>query len=47
MGFAVERFDHIALNCNDVEATASWYERVLGMTRETFGLSPATVMGPV
>jgi len=30
MGFAVERFDHIVLNCNDVEATASWYERVLG-----------------
>lgn len=37
MGFAVERIDHIVLNCNDVEATASWYERVLGMRRETFG----------
>ncbi|OBG30203.1 VOC family protein [Mycobacterium sp. 852002-51057_SCH5723018] len=37
MGFAVERIDHIVLNCNDVESTASWYERVLGMRRETFG----------
>jgi catechol 2,3-dioxygenase-like lactoylglutathione lyase family enzyme len=39
VGFAVERIDHIVLNCNDVEATASWYERVLGMRRETFGTS--------
>jgi catechol 2,3-dioxygenase-like lactoylglutathione lyase family enzyme len=37
VGFTVERIDHIVLNCNDVEATASWYERVLGMRRETFG----------
>ncbi|MCV7102506.1 VOC family protein [Mycobacterium palustre] len=35
--FAVERIDHVVLNCNDVEATASWYERVLGMRRDTFG----------
>jgi catechol 2,3-dioxygenase-like lactoylglutathione lyase family enzyme len=39
VGFAVERFDHIVLNCTDVEATASWYERVLGMRREVFGPS--------
>lgn len=37
MGFAVERIDHIVLNCRDVEATAAWYERVLGMRRATFG----------
>ncbi|KLO46306.1 virulence protein [Mycobacterium nebraskense] len=37
MRFAVERIDHVVLNCNDVEATAAWYERVLGMRRETFG----------
>ncbi|MCV6978215.1 VOC family protein [Mycobacterium bourgelatii] len=36
---AVERIDHVVLNCNDVEATAAWYQRVLGMTRETFGPS--------
>jgi catechol 2,3-dioxygenase-like lactoylglutathione lyase family enzyme len=44
MGFAVQRFDHIVLNCNDVDATASWYERVLGMTRETFGPSKRTAL---
>ncbi len=44
MGFEVERFDHIVLNCRDVEATAAWYERVLGMTRETFGPSRRTAL---
>ncbi|MDT5147311.1 MAG: hypothetical protein QOC58_1956 [Mycobacterium sp.] len=39
MALTVERFDHIVLNCNDVEAAAAWYERVLGMRRETFGPS--------
>jgi catechol 2,3-dioxygenase-like lactoylglutathione lyase family enzyme len=39
VGFVVERIDHVVLNCNDVEATAAWYERVLGMRRETFGPS--------
>ncbi|OBH98978.1 VOC family protein [Mycobacterium sp. E2733] len=39
MGFAVERIDHVVLNCKDVEATAEWYERVLGMRRERFGPS--------
>jgi hypothetical protein len=24
------RADHIVMNCRDVEATASWYERALG-----------------
>ncbi|EFG77793.1 hypothetical protein HMPREF0591_2331 [Mycobacterium parascrofulaceum ATCC BAA-614] len=37
MGLTVERIDHVVLNCNDVEATAAWHERVLGMRRETFG----------
>ena len=44
MGFSVERIDHIVLNCKDVEATASWYERVLGMRRETFGPSNRTAV---
>ena len=44
MGFAVERIDHIVLNCRDIEATASWYERVLGMRRETFGPSNRTAL---
>src|SRR6266568_1703686 len=42
MGFAVERFDHIVLNCRDVAATAAWYEQVLGMRAETFGVAERT-----
>jgi catechol 2,3-dioxygenase-like lactoylglutathione lyase family enzyme len=37
MPFSLDRLDHVVINCRDAEATASWYERVLGMTRETFG----------
>ena len=44
VSIAVERFDHIVLNCRDVEATAAWYERVLGMRRETFGPSQRTAL---
>jgi catechol 2,3-dioxygenase-like lactoylglutathione lyase family enzyme len=33
MNVAVEAFDHIVINVRDVEASAAWYERVLGMTR--------------
>jgi catechol 2,3-dioxygenase-like lactoylglutathione lyase family enzyme len=44
MGFSVERFDHIVVNCRDADATAAWYQRVLGMTRETFGPSNRTAL---
>ena len=37
MRFTVDRLDHIVLNCSDVEETANWYQRVLGMDREEFG----------
>ena len=37
MTFAVDRIDHVVLNCRDVEQTADWYVRVLGMRREVFG----------
>ena len=37
MRFTVDRLDHIVVNCKDVEITASWYQRVLGMEREDFG----------
>ena len=30
------RIDHVVLNCRDVEATAAWYERVMGFEREEF-----------
>lgn len=44
MSIVVERFDHIVVNCRDVEATAAWYERVLGMRRETFGPARRTAL---
>ncbi|OBI07180.1 virulence protein [Mycobacterium sp. E2462] len=44
MAITVERFDHIVINCADVETTAAWYERVLGMRRETFGPSKRTAL---
>lgn len=37
MTFAVNRIDHVVLNCRDVEATVDFYVRVLGMTEEIFG----------
>ncbi len=37
MGIMLDRIDHVVLNCRDVEATAAWYARVLGMAREEFG----------
>jgi catechol 2,3-dioxygenase-like lactoylglutathione lyase family enzyme len=42
MRFAVDRLDHLVINCTDVEMMASWYQRVLGMEREDFG-SPSRV----
>lgn len=36
----VERFDHVVLNVADVEASARWYERVLGMQRSDFAPAP-------
>lgn len=37
MRFAVDRLDHLVITCRDVEISASWYQRVLGMDREAFG----------
>ncbi len=37
MSITLDRIDHIVLNCRDVEVTAAWYQRVLGMEREEFG----------
>ena len=47
MSVVVDAFDHIVLNVRDVEAAAAWYERVLGMTRETWtvpGRGPVTAV---
>jgi catechol 2,3-dioxygenase-like lactoylglutathione lyase family enzyme len=37
MPIEIDRIDHVVVNCRDAQATADWYERVLGMRREVFG----------
>jgi catechol 2,3-dioxygenase-like lactoylglutathione lyase family enzyme len=37
MRFAVDRLDHLVITCRDIEISAAWYQRVLGMEREEFG----------
>ncbi len=37
MGLTIDGIDHVVLNCRSVDTTAAWYQRVLGMQRETFG----------
>ena len=44
MRFTVDRLDHVVINCGDVELTASWYQRVLGMEREEFGADRRTAL---
>jgi catechol 2,3-dioxygenase-like lactoylglutathione lyase family enzyme len=42
--FTIDRLDHLVLVCNDVEITAAWYQRVLGMEREEFGRDQRTAL---
>jgi catechol 2,3-dioxygenase-like lactoylglutathione lyase family enzyme len=44
MRFTVDRIDHVVLNTKDIEVTASWYQRVLGMDREEFGEDRRTAL---
>jgi catechol 2,3-dioxygenase-like lactoylglutathione lyase family enzyme len=44
MRFTIDRLDHISLTCGDVEITASWFQRVLGMEREEFGQEGRTAL---
>jgi catechol 2,3-dioxygenase-like lactoylglutathione lyase family enzyme len=44
MRFAVDRLDHLVINCRDPEVMASWYQRVLGMEREDFGKPPRVAL---
>ncbi len=44
MRFTVDRLDHVVINCKDVEISASWYQRVLGMEREEFGEERRTAL---
>jgi catechol 2,3-dioxygenase-like lactoylglutathione lyase family enzyme len=34
MPITIEGLDHLVVNVADVEASAAWYQRVLGMTRQ-------------
>lgn len=36
MTLTVDALDHLVVNVTDAEASARWYERVLGMTRVVF-----------
>ncbi|WP_203073799.1 VOC family protein [Falsiroseomonas ponticola] len=44
MRFAVDRLDHLVITCRDVETSAGWYQRVLGMEREEFGEQRRTAL---
>jgi catechol 2,3-dioxygenase-like lactoylglutathione lyase family enzyme len=44
MRFTIDRIDHLVLNVRDVEITAAWYQRVLGMEREEFGPDGRTAL---
>ncbi len=44
MRFTIDRLDHLVLNVRDVEITAAWYQRVLGMEREDFGPDRRTAL---
>ena len=44
MRFAVDRLDHLVINCRDLDVMASWYQRVLGMEREDVGTPPRAAL---
>ena len=44
MRFTIDRIDHVVLNVKDVEISAAWYQRVLGMEREDFGPDSRTAL---
>lgn len=44
MRFTIDRIDHVVLNVKDVEISAAWYQRVLGMEREDFGPEHRTAL---
>lgn len=44
MRFTVDRLDHLVLTCRDVEISAAWFQRVLGMERDEFGAERRTTL---
>jgi catechol 2,3-dioxygenase-like lactoylglutathione lyase family enzyme len=47
MAVTVDAFDHIVINVKDVETSAAWYERVLGMRRVVSEPRPGAVVTSV
>lgn len=44
MRFVVDRLDHLVVTCKDVEISAGWYQRVLGMEREDYAEGRRTAL---
>ncbi len=44
MRFTIDRLDHLVITTRDVEITAAWYQRVLGMERDEFGPDRRTTL---
>ena len=44
MRFVVDRLDHLVITCRDVEISAGWYQRVLGMERDDYGEGRRTAL---
>ncbi len=44
MRFTIDRIDHLVITAADLEKSASWYQRVLGMERESFGAERRTAL---
>jgi catechol 2,3-dioxygenase-like lactoylglutathione lyase family enzyme len=44
MRFQVDRLDHLVITCREVEISAAWFQRVLGMEREEFGPHQRTAL---
>jgi catechol 2,3-dioxygenase-like lactoylglutathione lyase family enzyme len=44
MTIVVNALDHLVVNVSDVEISAAWYQRVLGMTREDVGTPYGSVV---
>jgi len=44
MRFTVDRLDHLVITCSDLERSSAWYQRVLGMERETYGADHRTAL---
>jgi hypothetical protein len=40
MALTVQALDHLVVQVSNLEASAKWYERVLGMTREDISPAP-------